>query len=152
MTTGSNDIAELGELARALLDAVPLVMRAIRAEMRANRNAELSVPQFRVLGYVHEKQTTSLSAIAEHMGLALPSASQMVEGLVLRGFLDRAPDSQDRRKVAIAVTGRGREAWETSWNATRDALVSHLRSLDSEKRDELLRCLGSLRSLFSGQL
>jgi hypothetical protein len=35
-----------------LLDVLPQVMRAIRAEMRSHRALGLSVPQFRALGFV----------------------------------------------------------------------------------------------------
>lgn len=135
--------------ARALLDIVPLVMRAIRAEMRSNRKAELSVPQFRVLSYVHRRGSTSLSDIAEHMGLTLPSMSSMVDALVGRRFLDRRPDSQDRRRVAIALTDGGQEAWAAAHNATRDSLIRRLRGLGPEKRAELEAALATLRRLFS---
>jgi hypothetical protein len=37
--------------ARELLDVAPAIVRAIRAEMRSHRLAELSVPQFRTMGY-----------------------------------------------------------------------------------------------------
>ena len=69
--------------ARELMEVVPLVMRTFRAEMRGSRANDLSVPQFRALGFVHRKPGTSLSDVAEHIGLALPSMSKLIDGLVL---------------------------------------------------------------------
>ena len=87
------------ECARQVLEAVPLVMLAIRTEMRRHRGSDLSVPQFRVLVYLNRHAGASLSDIAEHMGLTLPSMSKMIDGLVLRGLVLRRTNPADRRRV-----------------------------------------------------
>ena len=61
------------ECARQVLEIVPLVMAAIRTEIRTHRGSELSVPQFRVLIFLNRHAGASLSDIAEHLGLTLPS-------------------------------------------------------------------------------
>lgn len=140
---------ETYKLATSLLDVVPLVNRAIRAEIRAHRSAELSVPQFRILGYVRQGSRVSLSDIAEHMGLTLPSMSKMVDGLCARGLLDRARDEDDRRKVSIVITSRGEEIWTAAWKSVCASMMQTLGRLDERKRQELLGALEALRSLFS---
>lgn len=141
---------ELHELAKTLLDVVPLVMRSIRAEMRAHRNAELSVPQFRVLGYVKMRAGVSLSAVAEHMGLTPASMSAMVEALVARGLVLRTTDSTDRRRVVIEITHDGDEAWTAAWEATCTSMVNRMKELDAAQRRELTGGLQALRLLFAG--
>ena len=59
------------ELASKLVEVIPLVMRAIRSHMRANRALDLSVPQYRALGFVVRHPGASLSQVAEHQGLTL---------------------------------------------------------------------------------
>lgn len=140
---------ELHNLARTLLEVVPLVNRSIRAEVRAHRSAELSVPQFRVLGYVKQGVRVSLSDIAEHMGLTLPSMSTMVDGLVSRGLVDRTRDGEDRRKVTIVLTAHGEEIWTAAWKAVCASMVRRLRGLDAERRREMLRAFETLGSLFA---
>lgn len=139
----------LGELATTLLDVVPLVSRSIRDEMRANRDAALSVPQFRVLGYVHRRRSVSLSAIAEHLGLTLPSMSRMVDGLLARGLVARHRSRSDRRCVEISTTARGESAWLSARTATRDSMMARLGVLGAERRLELRRGLAALRLVFS---
>lgn len=137
------------DLAETLLDVVPLVMRSIRSEMRAHRNAELSVPQFRVLNYLHYQGPASLSGIAEHVGQTSPSMSAKIDALVGRGLVNREPDDVDRRKVVIELTPRGEEAWEAAWEATRKAMADRLKSIESLRRRQLAGGLQTLRSFFS---
>jgi len=140
---------ELAELAHALLDIVPLVTRSIRAEMRAQRNAVLSVPQFRVLNYVAVCGPVSLSDVAEHMGLTLASVSKMIDALVDRRFVVRAPDETDRRKVAIVPTPDGKEAWNAAREAACASIARRLEGLSDERFTELSGAFATLRVLFS---
>ena len=44
------------------------------------------------------------------LGITKQAASQLIDTLVLRGYLDRRPDPDDRRRTTIALTDRGRHA------------------------------------------
>ena len=70
--------------------------------MRRGRTATLSVPQFRALVLIESAPAPSLSRVAGHVGLALPSATALVAGLV-----ERRPDPADRRRVTLALTEAG---------------------------------------------
>lgn len=140
---------ELHRLTRTLLEVVPLVNRTIRAEIRAHRIAELSAPQFRVLGYVKQGVRVSLTDIAEYMGLTPPSMSTMVDGLVARGLVDRERDEVDRRKVGIVITARGEEIWSSTWRTVCASIEKRLRDLGEGERQELLGAFEVLRLLFS---
>jgi DNA-binding MarR family transcriptional regulator len=93
----------LDECARQVLETVPLVMRTVRAEMRRHRAADLSVPQFRTLTFLSRQAGASLSQVAEHIGLTLPSMSSLVEGLVERKLILRNTHSVDRRRVTLTT-------------------------------------------------
>lgn len=141
----------LEDLAREVLNVIPVVMRALRTRMRASRAVGLSVPQFRVLSFVHRRGTASLSDIAEHMGLTLPSMSKMVDGLLSRGLVDRAQDEADRRRIAIWITPRGIDASAATRADTQQWLAERLRRLDPRERQALLQGLTALEGLFSGE-
>src|SRR3982751_6748690 len=85
-----------GVCGRELLDTVPLVMRVIRSHMRRHRSG-LTVPQFRTLCFVSTTDGSSLSAVAEFIGLSLPAMSRLVDGLVEQRLMDRRPCDDDRR-------------------------------------------------------
>ncbi len=80
---------KLDECARQLLDTTPQIMRFIRAEMRSHRGHDLSVPQFRTLTFINRNPEASLSNLANHLGLTLPSTSKLVDGLVNQKIITR---------------------------------------------------------------
>ena len=53
-----------------------------------------------------------LSRIIQELGVSKQAAGQLVDALVARGYLDRAPDPGDRRRLTITLTPRGHAAAE----------------------------------------
>src|SRR5436853_281870 len=104
---------QLETTAWEVLEVIPMVMRTVRSEMRLHRGPGLSVPHFRVLAYLGRNAGTSLSEVAEHVGLQLPSMSTLVDGLVTRGLVTRAPSAADRRRVTLTLTPSGRATLDT---------------------------------------
>jgi DNA-binding MarR family transcriptional regulator len=51
-----------------------------------------------------------LGGIIEDLGVSKQAAGQLVDTLVIRGYLDRAPDPDDRRRMTVSLTERGRTA------------------------------------------
>ena len=46
----------------------------------------------------------------KELDVSKQAAGQLVDTLVLRGYLDRSTDAEDRRKLTIALTPRGQAA------------------------------------------
>jgi DNA-binding MarR family transcriptional regulator len=59
-----------------------------------------------------------LAQIIEDLGVSKQAAGQLVDALVERGYLERSPDVEDRRRVRVGLTPRGRAAG----SATRRAV------------------------------
>jgi DNA-binding MarR family transcriptional regulator len=137
------------QCAAEILEAVPLIMRHIRAEMRSHRGAGLSVPQFRVLTFLMRNPGASLSDLADHHGLTLPSMSVMVEGLVKRGLVLRQSSSADRRRVLLTLSARGRVLLSRARRATRARLAEHLQGLSPARCAQIADSLRDLHSLFA---
>ena len=138
-----------GDCAHQVLDVVPLVMRTIRAQMRQHRAVDLSVPQFRTLSYIDGNSGASLSAVAEQIGLTLPSMSKIVDGLVVRKLVIRQTHHDDRRRMTLALTERGRSALESSREATRNCLAQALGNLSSADRSTIVAAMNLLRPIFT---
>ncbi len=136
------------ECARQILEAIPLVMRAIRHEMRSHRGSDLSVPKFRVLIFLNRHEGASLSEIAEHLGLALPSMSKMIDGLVARNMVIRQMDPGDRRRVTLAPTALGRAAMQSALEATAARLAERLAALPASGRSTIIEAMQILASIF----
>jgi DNA-binding MarR family transcriptional regulator len=51
-----------------------------------------------------------LGRLVKDLGVSKQAAGQLVDTLVLRGYLDRSTDVEDRRKLTVALTPRGQAA------------------------------------------
>ncbi len=51
-----------------------------------------------------------LGQLVRELGVSKQSAGQLVDMLVLRGYIDRSVDATDRRKLTVTLTDRGRGA------------------------------------------
>jgi len=135
------------ECAGELLDALPPVMWFIRRQMRSHRGG-LSLAQFRSLGRVSRPPQASLSAVAEHLGATLPTASRIVGGLVDKGLIVREGCRWDRRQVLFDLTPRGREVLQTARKAAQRQLELELSNLSPEHRRSLVGATKILKSVF----
>jgi DNA-binding MarR family transcriptional regulator len=142
----------MDECARGVLETVPLVMRVIRGELRKHGARELSVPQFRTLNFLSGHKGASLSEVAEHIGLTLPSMSTLIEGLVTRNFAVRRTHADDRRRVTLELTDRGQSTLRTARDATQDYLAEQLETLSSEDRNTVTKSMRILRSIFEEKI
>ncbi len=136
------------EAARQVLDTIPLVMRTIRAEFRAQRSNDLSVPQFRALAYINGNDGSSLSSLANHIGLTLPSMSTLVDGLVSRGLVAREEYLEDRRRICLRITPKGKSELEAVHDHTEAFLSDKLSGLTQEDLTKITQSLQILKDLF----
>lgn len=56
------------------------------------------------------REDIPLSQLIRELGVSKQAAGQLVDTLVLRGYLERKADAEDRRKLSINLTERGRAA------------------------------------------
>jgi DNA-binding MarR family transcriptional regulator len=71
--------------------------------------ADLSLPQYRVLGLLHESSAFS-SDLAERLAVRPPSVTAVVDGMVTRGLVERRQVEADRRRVDLVLTESGTSA------------------------------------------
>jgi len=135
------------QAARELLQIVPLVMRSVAAELRAA--GELPAPaHFGLLMHLREQPRT-LTELAQHGGVSLPTMSNSVTTLVERGWVRRTAPLQDRRVVILEVTAAGRAALARVGRAAEAHLAERLAPLDAGARGRLRGGLAVLRTLFT---
>ena len=83
---------------------------------------EVSLPQYRVLMLL-EKEPEGASVVADELAVTKPTVTAIIDGLVVRGLVDRAPDSTDRRRVRLRLTAAGKSALADA-DAAADARLS----------------------------
>ncbi|HEY1457913.1 MAG TPA: MarR family transcriptional regulator [Solirubrobacteraceae bacterium] len=84
---------------------------------------------------------TSVKGLAEAMNVSLPAMSRAVDGLYVRGFVDRCEDPGDRRMKRIALTDSGRAVTNTLNEVRLQGLRDFLTSLDDHETQTLAQAL-----------
>lgn len=111
-------------------------------------SADLSAPQYRVLGLLDESSAVS-SDLAERLAVRPPSVTAIVDGLVARGLVERRHVVSDRRLVDHVLTDSGRQALDTADAAVASRLADIAACLDSaDEADQAFAGLASWRKAF----
>ncbi|MEH2278173.1 MAG: MarR family transcriptional regulator [Nostoc sp.] len=136
------------ECAARVMDTVPLMMRFIRADMRAHSAAFLSIPQLRSLAFINRNPGASLSDLAEHLGVTSATASATIERLVQRDFVQRIAHPQERRRVLLNLTEDGKHHLKQSQDQTRAHISDLLKGLTEEQISNIEEGLTLLKNVF----
>ena len=137
------------QCAAELLDTVPLLMRVIRTNVRSHSGPELSMPQFRTLAFLGRNECAMLSDVSNFLGLTLPAASKLVDGLVAAKLASRETPAGDRRRISLELTRTGRRKYEAVVQAAREFLAGKLRHLSASERVSLLGAMSLLHRAFA---
>lgn len=137
------------QCATALMETIHPIMQFIRTEMRSQREPSLSVPQFRLLGFLSRHPGSSLSEVADHLGVTRATASSMTDRLVQRGLVDRVEDPDERRHVMLSLTVTGQDQLEQMRQITRLKIAELLGGLTPEELDSLSAGLKILGQVFN---
>jgi DNA-binding MarR family transcriptional regulator len=65
--------------------------------------------QRRLLAAVARNEPATLGEVAASVGRGAPAVSRSIDSLVRAGLVDRIPDPDNRRRLALTLTNAGRE-------------------------------------------
>ena len=134
--------------ARDLMETAPQIVQAIRVEMRRGRGSDISIPQFRAMRFIQSHPDSSLSNLAEHLGLTLPSVSKLVDGLVKQKLLSRKESTSDRRKLTLVLTASGRGIVDAARAQAHAALAQKIESLSDQDLATISKAMQLLNPVF----
>lgn len=137
--------------ARELMETAPQIMQSIRGEMRRGHGSDISIPQFRTLRFVQHNPDSSLSNLAEHLGLTLPSVSKLVDGLVKQKLINRQESTHDRRRLTLVLTQSGESIVNTARAGTQANIAKTLKRLSSAELETIHQAMQLLHPLFASK-
>jgi len=138
----------LNNCAQELMDTAPQIIQSIRVEMRRGRGSDISIPQFRTLRFIQCNPDSSLSNLAEHLGLTLPSVSKLVDGLVKQELVVRQESTSDRRQITLVLTHAGASIVNSARASARANLARNLSCLSDDELETICQAMKLLRPIF----
>jgi DNA-binding MarR family transcriptional regulator len=95
-------------LARLFAIAYRLLIDSLHDRLQAQGWTDVR-PAFGFVLLAARDQPTSVTELAELMGMTKQAASKLVDAMVSAGYIERGTDPQDGRQRPVSLTGRGEE-------------------------------------------
>ena len=112
----------------------------------SNDLTHLSVLQIHTLIFLKQKKKISMSDIADHFRIELPSATSLLNRLCDQKLVKRYEDEQDRRLVCVALTTKGQTLLDEVMEERKTKLENMLSYLSEKEKTELLTILQTLNT------
>ena len=126
----------------------PLATRWIE-RLLAGHDPPLTVPQYLALRAI-EREGVSGSELARRTGVSGPAVSQLLAGLADAGMLERRTLADDRRRLALALSATGAQAFHSAEALLRERIATLLGDLPRPEVDALSRLLPQVEAALSG--
>jgi DNA-binding MarR family transcriptional regulator len=124
---------------------MPLVRHAMAhlgvEQTATGKDLGMTNARMMALAVVDSRESCSMSDLARELGLPSPLATRVADELVARGLVEREADPDDRRRVLLRVTARGREAFAAVHEEAEGLLSAVLLRMTEEETESLLRGL-----------
>lgn len=145
------------ELALALLDIVPELLRRLRADvpidneaaadLRAVSELRATPGQLTLLRILVKHKRCMMQKIAEYLAVAPSTVTAMVKRLLAQGYIERSRDDADWRTVWVKPTEQGRQAVAAYDQIRLESLQHRLMQLSEAERQSLAAALPALQHL-----
>src|SRR4051794_4478653 len=121
-----------------------LAYRRVWGALHRGDETGLGQHERQVLHHVPVEGGVALSWLARHLALPKSSTSVLVKDLERRGFVRRARDARDERRLAIVLTGEGRRRVAADTVLEPGRLAQALAALPERRRASLLAGMEAL--------
>lgn len=136
-----------------LVNTFHSILSLEEASLRRISDQPLSINELHLLEAVHRggPEGGSISDIARHLAITLPSVTTAVNKLARKGFVIKRKPEGDRRLVLVELTPQGRRAEAAHRFFHRHMVTSVSEGLSPGERRALLRGLQKLHAFFLDQ-
>lgn len=147
----SEEHATADEAARLVMDLAMLTTAAMRAEIRARQSEGVTLAQMPLLFHLQRHPGLSMGEVALRTGLSRPSVTRLIDTLMARGVVARAPAAEDRRVATLRLTPSGVNLLEASRAAVESRLAQRLGECAPEELGLVRDVTRRLRALLVGE-
>ncbi|MCV0395074.1 MAG: MarR family transcriptional regulator [Rhizobiaceae bacterium] len=130
-----------------LQDQIGFVLR--KASQRhiaifARHISDLTPPQFAALARLYEEGSTSQNQLGVMVAMDAATIKGVIDRLKSRGLVALAPDSDDRRRLAVSITDEGRQLVEKLIPLAIEATRETIAPLSPKETATLLKLLARI--------
>jgi DNA-binding MarR family transcriptional regulator len=113
-----------------------------------DKGIKLSMSEVHVLEAIQNSEEATMSNVAKKLGITMGSLTTAINTLFQKGYVSRQRDSEDRRKVMVALLPKALEVLKEHDEFHREMIDSIFEDLELEKDELLIESLEKLSSYF----
>jgi DNA-binding MarR family transcriptional regulator len=128
--------------AENVTELLPQIMRGLsHHENNYLTRGEISLPQFLVLEYLHRNGTSTMSGLADHLGISRAAATGLIDRMIGQKFVVRKDDAHDRRVVWIRISPKGKGTVESIKGQKMKTIIKVFDKISPKDREHYLNIL-----------
>ncbi len=124
------------ELASKLRISISRLVKVLKREVKHDELLSLTERATLSMVYQHSKMLPSELAAKEKV--SSQSMSQIINKLSHNGYIKKTPSTEDKRKVIITITSKGKKFIELKRNKTKEWLAKAISEKTTEAEKEIL--------------
>ncbi len=139
---GYNTINEI--LVKLFNDIMDIEEKAIITE----EFKDITNNDMHVIEAIGIKEPKNMSTVAKRLSVTVGTLTIAVNNLVKKGYVNRNRSEFDRRVVLIALSEKGRKAYQHHKEFHEEMIQATLEGLDEEQTEVLVKALSNLNTFF----
>ena len=145
------DNEKLNTYIRRLEDVFQGFLRRLHHELGKNKVDGITGSQFFVMKKIHYRGRSTVTDVAEDLGVSLSAITSLVDKLCKVGLVLRQRDENDRRLVWLELTSEGNEILNRCLASRRQVVGRYLEQLPDEDLEQLLRIYERLLGIIQAE-
>ncbi|PWM44954.1 MAG: MarR family transcriptional regulator [Clostridiales bacterium] len=127
------------------------ILNSEERTLQRSKIPDLSVKELHIIeavGLLEPEKKSTMSNLAVNVGISVGALTTAVNAIVRKGYLTRAGDENDRRKVYIFLTESGKKAFLLHEKYHKNMINGITSVLTEPELDTLIKSLATLSEFF----
>lgn len=125
-------------------------MLTVQASSILKKSGNLTLNQWRLLSFLHERGNSSVSDIVKTGTVDKSTMSRAASEMVKRGMIVPEQSASDQRRTTLRLTAEGRAAYAKAAPAMLQRQADLVNALTEQENQQLTRILGKLENAVAG--
>jgi DNA-binding MarR family transcriptional regulator len=152
MMSGEQAASEFPDALAPAAAALKRLVAALSADlMEVFSRLNVTIPQLRVLHLIRAEQRVSGRQLARVLNVSPGAVVQLCDRLQEQGYVERVPDTFDRRVTWFQLTDTARELFDEVLAIRRSRLAPALARLTEGERESLVRMIGEIAEVLEAE-
>lgn len=109
------------------------------------KTEEITSIQYKILEYITVSQSVTITEISDCLHMSLPNTSRELRKLIEKSLCTKVPDTIDRRKYYIQLTGKGQAMMDEAFRNIQIQFEQRIKHLSDEELMEIDKAIELLQ-------